>query len=1097
MAAEPESPPPAASPASIAALTDEVVRLRRQASDVAALLALPAACSGQEPGRIAQDLADVLSSMLDLAFAYVRLTDPAGGPVIEAAQVEQRPSAADRTEALGRGLAPWITPQPPASAAVIPHPAGSGSVRLVCLPLGTDAMVVAAAARADFPTEAESFLFRTASSQAASALQGARLVGVLRERNRLKDQLLGRELAARLEAERAARRTEGHAIQLRALTRAALAMNGTLSLDELLQVITDQARDIVGAQRAVTRVTLEEDGVERLTAVSPAGMPGPLAETPAPSGVTAPLLGRSGRPLGRIELFGKDGGPFTASDEAVLVQLAQMASMVVERTGLYTEAQAAQRRFHDLVQGLYAIVWEADPATFRFTFVSQRAKEILGYPVEQWLEDPEFWLKHIHAVDRERITTLRRTATAEGREHDFEYRAVTADARMVWLHAIVYVVPGEDGRPRQLRGLMVDVTERRQTEETLRQHAQILDQIHDAVIATDLEGCVTSWNEGAARLFGYPAAEALGRHLSFVYPDNAREFVAEQVLAPLRAKESHEIEVQLQRKTGEEFYGHLSLSVLRDSTGQPVRLIAYAMDVTERRRAEQQLANERTWLEAVLDLAPLPILLIEPGTARVTFANAAADQMAGGDYPKNVPAEEYHTVYYCTDAAGDRIANDQMPGVRVAGGERLEGFQMDWHLPTGARSLLLYADTLPAMHGQPATAVVVFHDITRLKRTEAQLRRANQSKDHFLATLSHELRSPLNAMLGWLHLLRTAKLDEPTRARAFETIERNAKMQAQLIEDLLDVSRVVTGQLRLDVRPVPLRAVIEAALDVVRPAALAKTIRLDVAPDVPDATVSGDPVRLQQVIWNLLSNAVKFTPAGGQVAVHLERAEGQFKLTVRDTGQGITPDFLPHIFERFRQAESPSTRTHGGLGLGLSIVRELIELHGGTVSVESPGEGQGATFTVKLPIPAVRPAEKAGRSVPGVAPILAGVQVLVVDDEADARELVTATLQHYGASVTAVASVGEALEALARLKPDVLLADLALPGEDGYALIGKVRTLPADQGGRTPAAALTAYGTVEDRIRAVSAGFQVHIAKPVQPAELAAVVVTLAARRAA
>jgi signal transduction histidine kinase/ActR/RegA family two-component response regulator len=382
------------------------------------------------------------------------------------------------------------------------------------------------------------------------------------------------------------------------------------------------------------------------------------------------------------------------------------------------------------------------------------------------------------------------------------------------------------------------------------------------------------------------------------------------------------------------------------------------------------------------------------------------------------------------------------------------------------------------------------------REARRQAEEANRLKDEFLATLSHELRTPLNAILGWAQMLRSGRLDEATTERAVETIERNAKAQAQLIADILDVSRIITGKLRLELGPVELPHVIEAALDSVRPAADAKEIHLAVRLDPQLPPLLGDANRLQQVVWNLLSNAIKFTPRGGRVEVELRQSGPGVEVRVSDTGIGIRPDFLPYVFDRFRQAESSTTRAHGGLGLGLSIVRHLVELHGGTVAVESPGEGQGTTFIVHLPVRSAALAVDRRQSHPAwSAPPLDGLHVLVLEDEADTRELVTLTLTQGGAQVTAVPSAAEALAALDRSLPDVLVSDIGVPGEDGYSLLRKLRAREPARGGLVPAVALTAYARTEDRLQAFTAGFQMHLAKPVDPAELVAVVASLAGRR--
>lgn len=387
------------------------------------------------------------------------------------------------------------------------------------------------------------------------------------------------------------------------------------------------------------------------------------------------------------------------------------------------------------------------------------------------------------------------------------------------------------------------------------------------------------------------------------------------------------------------------------------------------------------------------------------------------------------------------------------------------------------------------------------RRLRAEAEEANRTKDEFLATLSHELRTPLTAMLGWTRMLRMKELDEPTAEHALETVERNAKVQAQLIEDLLDVSRIITGKLRLDVRPVELMPVIEAAMDAVRPAATAKSIELQTELDPLAGAVSGDPSRLQQVVWNLLANAVKFTSRGGQVKVRLERVDSHIELTVRDNGQGITPEFLPYVFDRFRQADGSTTRMHGGLGLGLAIVRHLVELHGGTVRAESAGAGAGAAFNVQLPLLQLRNADfglriddKADEDLPArkaSSELLKGLRVLVVDDEQDARGLIQTVLERQGAEVFAVGSARAALEAFETFRPDVLVSDIGMPDEDGYSLIRRVRALGLDEGGGIPAAAVSAYVGEDNRRQALAAGFQLHVAKPLDPEELTAVVRTL------
>jgi len=753
-----------------------------------------------------------------------------------------------------------------------------------------------------------------------------------------------------------------------------------------------------------------------------------------------------------------------------------------------------------------------------------------------------------------------------------------------------------------------------------------------------------------------------------------------------------------------------SVTPLFTEDGKTRGCIGAFLDITERKQSENLLRNHQKWLEDILNWIPIPIAFIEPGTARVIFANQAADKLAGGEFPKNKPAEEYHTIYHCTDAAGNRIPNEQMPGVRVARGESLVGLEVDWHTSKGIYSLLIYSDALPAIHGYPITCIMTFQDVTKLKQIQKdllsgyqdlqllfntansflstqhsvalingvfkqlaervnldvylnyavegnsqvmrlvsyegiseelaekiemlefgkavcgtvaqtlqtialdhvqestdpkteilrslgiktfygypliaqgrligtisfgsrslckfnetqkslmqavcdqiaiakdranliaslqvqteELRDANRMKDEFLAVLSHELRSPLNAIVGWSHLLQIRKFSEDQVAQGLETIERNAKMQNQLIDDLLDISRITRGKLKFNPRNCDLVPIIKLAIDTVSLAAQAKEINLhfypyseasgelgtQTRPLASSVFVSGDSDRLQQIIWNLLINAIKFTPQGGNVEIRLNKTgicspelksdhpqlTRYAEIQVIDNGVGITADFLPYVFDRFRQADSSSTRSYGGLGLGLSLVRHLTELHGGTAHVESLGENQGSTFTVKLPLlEASRNAqeqkfEEETEKSPSIPlgssarlPILEGVKVLVVDDEADSREFIAMVLNECQAEVTAVTSVSEALQMLIQWQPDVLISDIGMPGEDGYSLIRKVRSLPSDKGGNIPAAALTAYAGVEDRVRAIQAGFQLHLPKPIEPEELATVVASLVKR---
>ena len=400
---------------------------------------------------------------------------------------------------------------------------------------------------------------------------------------------------------------------------------------------------------------------------------------------------------------------------------------------------------------------------------------------------------------------------------------------------------------------------------------------------------------------------------------------------------------------------------------------------------------------------------------------------------------------------------------------------------------------------QAAEERKVLLDSERSARAEAE--RTSQMKDEFLATLSHELRTPLTAILGWAQVLRRGSRDEADLHRGLQTIERNARAQAQLIEDLLDMSRITSGKVQLEMTPLSAKALVDAAIETVRPAADARNIHIDRDYQDGPAMVAGDPSRLQQIIWNLLSNAIKFTPRDGAIQVGVHSADQQVEITIRDSGIGIKPEFLAHVFERFRQADASTTRKHGGLGLGLAIVKQLVEQHGGTVSAASDGEGRGACFTVRLPFSVQhgangeRPHSAAGMRAPAMPPgadasqplsDLSGLQVLVVDDEADARELIKRILSDCHADVLTAATATEALQLLQTARPDLLVSDIGMPDVDGFELLGRVRALGAAHGGDVPAIALTAFARSEDRIRALASGFLTHISKPVEPADLIA-----------
>jgi PAS domain S-box-containing protein len=503
--------------------------------------------------------------------------------------------------------------------------------------------------------------------------------------------------------------------------------------------------------------------------------------------------------------------------------------------------------------------------------------------------------------------------------------------------------------------------------------------------------------------------------------------------------------------------------------------------------------------EALIEAMPQIVLAMHP-TGELYYCNSVWQRYAGLDVAGTIAsgAEIVHPdERAAVQEAWLEALLERQPLQREVRVRRARDGGYRWHLV----HVLPQLDAEGALTGFIAAAT----DIHDEKEARQEVERASRAKDEFLATVSHELRNPLNAILGWTRMLRAGKLDPARATRALETVERNAMMQAALVEDMLDVSRIITGKLMLKVGAVDLPTVVASALDTVRMAADAKQITVAVELDAELELAAGDPERLQQVVWNLLSNAIKFTPRGGTVTVRTRRAGAHVELTVQDDGQGMPADFLPYVFDRFRQADSTSTRVHGGLGLGLAIVRHLVELHGGTVSVASEGAGKGSTFTVRLPLheaselAAYAAAEQrsagargAGAPMLGDTTQLAGLAVLVVDDEPDARELLTALLEHHGATVTSSCSVDHALAAIGERAPDVVVSDIGMPGADGYELMRRLRALPDDARRATPALALTGFARPEDGARALQAGFQAHLAKPVEPVALVMMVDKLA-----
>lgn len=786
-------------------------------------------------------------------------------------------------------------------------------------------------------------------------------------------------------------------------------------------------------------------------------------------------------------------------------------------------------------------------------FVNDAAERIFGYKKEEMLGQnlsmlmPEY-LRHLHREGQDRYIKT-------GKRHlQWEHVEVPG------LHRDGYEFPLElsfgefiENDRHVFIGIARDVSERKRAESLIRDSEQkfstLAETVPQLVWMAEPDGFIFWYNRNWYDYTGTTPEDMKGWGWQSVHDPKMLAAVTEKWQKSIQTGEPFGMEFPLRRADGVFRWFLTRVNPSRNADGAIIRWFGTNTDIDEQRRM-----SERNRFILEIDEAVRPLESPEEITltlARLLGEYLAADRCAyaevepdedhfvvPGDYTRNDVQSivgHYRMADFGTEVlrlmranqpyAVDDVTTDERVTEADLAAYRLTGVQavicvplhkngrfsacMAVHQKTPRRwlpeeiELVVFVANRFWESIERARVVKSLHEsFVREQEARQIAEQANKIKDEFLATVSHELRTPLNAILGWSNILRGGKMDGETSARALETIERNARFQAQLIDDLLDISRIITGKLRLEIQKIELSTVIEAAVDAVRPAADAKNIRLQTLLDSEVGFISGDANRLQQVIWNLLSNAVKFTPKAGRVQVRLERINSHVEITVSDTGEGIAPEFLPFVFDRFRQADQTSTRRQGGLGLGLSIVRQLVEMHGGTVDVQSAGEGKGTSFNVNLPRLIAVPkseGEKEKRFHPTTdgyvqfdcAPELTGLNVLVVDDEADSRELLRMVLEQCGSKVASAGSSAEALQALDKETFDVLISDIGMPEEDGYTLINKIRSLPKEKGGRIPAIALTAYARVEDRVRALNAGFQAHVPKPVEAVELAAIVANL------
>jgi PAS domain S-box-containing protein len=737
----------------------------------------------------------------------------------------------------------------------------------------------------------------------------------------------------------------------------------------------------------------------------------------------------------------------------------------------------------------------------------------------------ETFYDRMHPDDRVPTRQAIESSIENRSAYNVEYRTVAPDTGDVkWIRAIGRTFYDDDGKPTRFDGVTLDVTEQKDagaardaSERLLREQESRYRTLFEAI---DEGFCIIEFVDGPqgplsdyvhleanpayARNSGIP--NVVGQRLREMVPTEADDWIARYrpVLLTGQAIRFEQTLVATGRR--------LELAAFRIEPPTRRQVAVLFKDITERWQTEEALRESERRYRLVADAANDAIWDWNLETNEVTWNEGvrirfgfAADQVApsAGWWSEHIHPQDRNRVLDGIHAAVDGGKSEWSAEYRFmrADGSAAYVFDRGRIVRDEAGKALRMVGSMLDLTERKQAEQLRERLLQEAEHARAEAESANQMKDEFLATLSHELRTPLNAILGWASLLKSARLDAAAREEGLDAIERNSRVQAQLIEDLLDVSRIISGKLRLDVQRVAPADVIDAALAAVMPAADAREIRIHKVLDHSAGPVAGDPARLQQVLWNLLSNAVKFTPKGGRIQVLLERVNSHIEISVSDTGQGIRPEFLPHVFDRFRQADASTTRRHGGLGLGLSIVRQLVELHGGSVRAKSPGEGQGATFIVALPLAIARelPPEKVppkpalNAESDGCPALLNGVKVLVVDDELDALRLMEKILTHCEALVRSVASADAALAAIAEFRPDVLISDIGMPTKDGYELIREVRSREFTARD-LPAVALTAFARSEDRRRSMMAGFQVHLAKPVDPEELVAVVASLVGR---
>lgn len=740
--------------------------------------------------------------------------------------------------------------------------------------------------------------------------------------------------------------------------------------------------------------------------------------------------------------------------------------------------------------------------------------DLYGLDPAQGSPQYEDWSNALHPDDRDRANAeVARVIEHQLPEFRAEFRIVHPQRGIRWIQGIGCLELDDHGQPLRLSGINLDITERKQTEACLADNEARLQGFVDAnvvgILYGDIYGNVYRANDELLRIVGYTRADLEAGQLRWL-DITPLEYLPldEETITEAQAKGAcTPYEKEYIRKDGSRIPVLVGYSLLGEAREEAV---AFVLDLTERKRVEKSLRRSKDRLRMAIESAELGTWDWHL-TSNKLILDSGCKAMFGLPPDSKVSLDIFFEGLHPEDRDRVKQAMEQSLTPGYSGSFNIEyrtvGIQDGVERWLLAKGQAYFND-----NNQPQRFIGTVMDVTDrkqaetdIKRAEAQreyllqreqearaeAERANRIKDEFLAILSHELRSPLNPILGWSKLLQMRKLDEAKTAQALETIERNAKLQTQLIDDLLDIARILRGKLKLENIPLSLPSAIEAAIETVRTAAEVKSISIHA--DLPDiGQIIGDTGRIQQIVWNLLSNAIKFTPKNGRVEIQLEQVNDQAQLTVTDTGKGISPDFLPHIFQSFRQEDASITRQHGGLGLGLAIVNYLVEAHGGTISVDSPGEGQGSIFTVRFPLINNSADGQPAGFLSNAEVELVGIRILAVDDSPDARELLTTLLTQYQVKVMIVATAAEVLANLDTFRPDVLVCDIGMPDMDGYGLMESIRALPSEKGGQVPAIALTAYVRETDQQRTLDCGYQRHLAKPIDVDKLLQAISTLA-----